>query len=660
MNIVIHIFAMQPFVITFHPIGRKIQFSKRTTILKAAESIGLNLAGPCGSQGKCGKCKIRVLEFPRKMYIPPDPVSKRLLSDSELKKGMRLACTTFVNEDTGIELPTWAFEETDKFGEAASIMVDGWVDPRIDKQFTLNPVIKGVQSSLPKPTLDDNISDLERLAREFGNTLKLDQNKIELNIDMIRNLTKQLHDNDWQVEAILAELPNKHELLDLRQYRNDRKSSLYGVALDLGTSTIVAYLLDLYSGQEQGVASSVNPQLRIGADVISRIRYTMQNKDGDRQLSNMLQNSVNDIIHRLCSIKNIKPEEIFEIVAVGNTTILHSFLGFPITQLGTSPYTLLFDGNQYFNASELNIKIHPNAKVYIAPLAAGFLGSDAVGIALITNMVAENGGENEKAGALLAIDIGTNGEILLGNKERLLACSAAAGPAFEGSNLRFGIRAGPGAIHEIVINGKRIEHSTIGDRPAIGLAGSGVVDGINEFLQIGAIEPDGNINKSIAKKWLRYQRKTKLKHSIEPSPSCDLILPELCIVPRRLSALDTPITITQGDIREIQLAKAAIRTGVEILMGELGVSVEEIDRVYLAGAFGNYLKPKNALGIGLLPKIKLKKVKLIGNSAGTSAKVLLCSKDARLFANKIAQMIDYVDLAMHNKFQDLFIENMKF
>ncbi len=685
---------MEKFEIIFHPLGIKVELTHPITILDAAKMVGLDLAGPCGGNGKCNKCKVKITKFPRNIYIPPDPVSKKALQDIELKKGMRLACTCIVNDNMSVELPVWLYEP--EFGMDAgltsshAILVNGWISPEIKNKFKLDPVIKSVQCKLPKPTLDDNVSDLERVQRNIGDNELL---HLSAHNSLLQVLGQRLHEYDWEIEAVLADLPHKKELIDIRPYGEPKGSAgLYGVALDIGTSTIVAYLVDLANGEELSVTSAVNPQIRIGADIISRIRYSYSmnsyrdnstpmpmptpdtNTNGGTELSHMLHETIESMIKKLCEINKISSNEIYELAIVGNTTMLHNFLGLPLSSLGKAPYTPVYTGGSYIDAYQFPFNINDRGKIYLGPLSAGFIGADAVVSALVSDMLRASGSADVDAAAAdrdslknlkgpglkLILDIGTNCEILLGNDQRLLACSAAAGPAFEGGNLKYGMRAVPGAVYEVWIHNKRIFCKTISGKPAIGITGSGVVDALSEFLRVEAININGNINQEKAKRLLRYKKGVKLKGTVEPNASCGLAQPVLLVVPKQDSGLDSAITITQADIREVQLAKAAILTGIEILFEELGATYKDLDAVYLAGAFGNYLKPQSALDIKLLPDIPIGKIKSIGNSAGLGAKVLLRSSAARNEAERIAKAMENIELATHPEFQDKFIKNMEF
>jgi uncharacterized 2Fe-2S/4Fe-4S cluster protein (DUF4445 family) len=656
---------MKKFEITFHPVGQKITLSKPTTILAAANELHLDLAGPCGGNGKCGKCKVKIERFPDDKYIPPDKVSKELLTDNELRLGMRLSCTTKVRSNFEIELPSWSWcALIDPEDISEQILVDGPDKLLSTDHYPLEPVIKTIECIIPKPSIDDNISDVERLRRCIKDKLGMaDDDNIKFSIETIRDLTRILHENDWTVNSISTTEPNGIEILDvISPSKKGEKASIgpFGLGIDIGTTSIVTYLVDLSTGVEFGVASAFNPQIRVGADILSRIRFAMQEENGHRVLSNMIRDTINDLILQLCNKHNINQQKIYEIVALGNPTMLQSTLGIPILPLGSAPYTPAFQGDYYSPASQLGININKNGKVYVGPLVTGFLGADAVGVALITDLMNFDQKKTKETSIKLVLDIGTNGEILLSDGDRILACSAAAGPAFEGGNIKFGTRACLGAINEVMIRSGRLEYSTIGDAQACGITGSGVVDAISEFLNEGIIKPTGSIDQNNLTKWFKYPKRIKLKDTTEPTSSCDLVLPELRIAPKDDTALDTTISITQNDVREVQLAKAAIRTGINLLMDELNINSDDIEELFLAGAFGNYLRPQSAMDIKLLPPISTGRIKSIGNAAGICAKLLLCSGRARQRMRTLAEKIEYIDLATHAGFQDMFIKNMEF
>jgi uncharacterized 2Fe-2S/4Fe-4S cluster protein (DUF4445 family) len=637
-------------------------------LLEAAETAGINLVGPCGGSGKCGKCKVTIVKFPEDIYIPPDPESKKLLSETELKRGERLACTSKVAADVEVELPVWSWELLGDFINLnKGILIEGKIEEQVEKQFPFQPFVKLLPCILPKPTLDDNLSDLERLKRCISKDFGINSNKVKMAHSTIKGLTNVLHENDWKVSTIVAgyEVSDGFEpevlcILPFSSPEQNKIGCCFGLALDIGTSTIATYLIDLSTGTEIAVASAVNPQVRIGADVISRIRYTMKYPDGNHQLKMLLKEAINNLIQKLCQKTGIDKNRIFETVIVGNTTMLLNLLDISITPLGSAPYTPVFNGNYSAPVSEAGLVVNPNGKIYVGPIVSGFFGADAVGNALVTNMLNGPSGMEMNDMIKLVLDIGTNSEIILGNGKRVLACSAAAGPAFEGGNLRFGIRASPGAISEIMLKNKNIKYSTIAGQAPRGITGSAVVDAISEFLRVDAINSSGSIDDLTARRWLKYPKRVKLKKSQEPTSQCDLILPELKIVDKEDSAFNTAITITQNDVREIQLAKAAIQTGIEILLDEMDLTADDIDLLYLAGAFGNYINPKSAMGIRLIPKIPYYRIIPIGNAAGASAKLLLKSHSARKHANTIAKKIEYIDLATNPDFQDTFINNMRF
>ncbi len=675
---------MKYFTIKFQPIGKKVSSNKPISILEASNKIGLKIAGPCGGIGNCGKCKIKIVRFPKDTYLSPDVQSKKLISDTDLKKGYRLACQTIVEDDIEVELPPWSLELVgNKNLIVKGILVEGKVDRIVEEKYSLDSPIKIFHCQLPEPSLDNNISDLERIKRciskEFDAEVTLtEHDNIEIPFNLMRDLTFRLHKNNWEIDLIVGTTPERSEILNVLPFNSImkgdelkaqaehhyQKSGCFGVAIDIGTSTIAAYLIDIVTGEELTVASAMNPQIRIGADIITRIRYTIQDKSGNQFLNQMLIDTINNLVKELCQAVNIKPHQIYDVVAVGNPTMIFNLLNIPIESLGSAPYTPIFTGDYYTPSSRTGLQLNNNGKVYTGPIVAGFLGADAVGTAMVVDMLNEDGKglqDKDKGSKLkLALDIGTNGEIILGDSERILACSTAAGPAFEGGNLQFGTRAIPGAIYKMYIKNARIKYFTINGQAPCGITGSGTVDAISEFLRIGVIQNSGSIEQDNSKRWLKYPKRIRLKDAIGPTLNCELILPELMIVPKTESSFGSAIVITQNDIREIQLAKAAIRTGIEILMDELGVKYNDLDELYLAGAFGNYINPESAIGINMIPEIPIKRIKSIGNAAGISAKILLRSRTARNKAREIAKKIEYIDLATHTNFQDLFIQNMQF
>jgi uncharacterized 2Fe-2S/4Fe-4S cluster protein (DUF4445 family) len=416
------------------------------------------------------------------------------------------------------------------------------------------------------------------------------------------------------------------------------------LALDIGTTTIVGYLLDLTSGNQVSLSALMNPQAKFGGDVVSRILHATATPDGLKRLQGVLIAALNEIIREVSKKAGVSTEQIYEICAVGNTTMHHLLLGLRPSSLTHFPYRPVIREAFAFPAKEIGIFIHPQGQFYLPPLIAGFMGSDTVGVVLSTGL-------HKSKIIKLAIDIGTNGEIVLGNRDRMVAASCAAGPAFEGGQIQYGMPGTNGAIDAVAIkNGGQVRIHAIDGLAPLGFCGSGLVDAISEIRRKGMISRQGQLlnnggggHPSLARRIIRFGGQTAFLLWQGKGHSN----------PKR-------ILITQKDVRQLQLAKSAIWAGIQILTRTIGIQLEEIDEVFLAGAFGNYVNPKSAIRIGLLPHFKKTKITPVGNAAGTGAKMALLSLNEREDANRIAQKIEYIELAKHPDFQNEFIEGMAF
>lgn len=409
--------------------------------------------------------------------------------------------------------------------------------------------------------------------------------------------------------------------------------------MDVGTSTIVGYLIDLNSGKLMSTSAAVNPQISHGEDIIRRITYCMENQNGLDKLNELVIAALNDIIDKACSNANVKPEEIYELTIVGNTAMHHFFLKLDSKFLGLSPFTPVVKKGVDIKARELGLKVKPGTNVHVLPVIGGFVGADTVGVILSTNLY------NEPE-LTLAIDIGTNGEIVLGNKEHIEVCSCAAGPAFEGGHLKHGMRGTEGAVEKVTIEPDTLDvmYETIGDVPARGVCGSGVVDAVAELFKAGVVLRTGQISD------VKNPRIRKSDNGLE------FVLAWSDETEENVG----DIVITQKDIREIQLAKAALYAGASILMKRRGILERDIDRVYLAGAFGSYVDKWSAKIIGLYPDIPLDRVKSVGNAAGAGARQVLISSERRRDAEIIAKNAHYLELTVVSEFQNEFLSAMYF
>ena len=429
-------------------------------------------------------------------------------------------------------------------------------------------------------------------------------------------------------------------LLGIEPGNTTRK--LFGLAFDIGTTTLVGSLVDLVSGRELRTASRTNPQVAFGDDVISRIEYASTHKDGLERLNAEIVRAVNEIVGELCA--DVDREKIYETTVVGNSTMTHLFLKIPPRYLGQAPYVSTYKGLIETSASEVGLEVNPASRVVILPNIAGFVGADTVGVILASGL-------HKSRKLRMAIDIGTNTEIVLGTRERLLAVSCAAGPAFEGVRIKFGMRACPGAIERVSMN-EDVSVSVIGNRPGSGICGSGIIDAIGELLRLGIIDRTGFLRE---RKDLASLPKGIRRRAISDSDGNMFVLLEAS-----RTESGKKLYITQRDVRQVQLAKAAIHTGVQVLKKELDVEDEDISEVYLAGGFGNFVRKEQAMRLGILPDVPLEKVKFIGNAAHSGAKLALLSKKMRREAEKISAMVRYVELAGRPDFQETFSDSLFF
>ncbi|MBR2329319.1 MAG: DUF4445 domain-containing protein, partial [Clostridia bacterium] len=413
--------------------------------------------------------------------------------------------------------------------------------------------------------------------------------------------------------------------------------SCYGLAIDIGTTTAVTMLWDLNTYECLGTAARTNPQSLYGGDVISRIQHCAMSETGLSELQCCIIGCVNDMIEELAQKHHVAPLHIYDITVVGNTTMGHLFLGIDPKPLARSPFAPVFTEGQRRRAYELNLSSAPLADVYFLPHMAGHVGADITGVLLST-------GINEKQGAYLAIDIGTNGEILLSHNGKVLACSTAAGPAFEGACIYKGMRAAEGAIERVSIQDEDISISTIGDKPAVGICGSGLIDAVAALIKLGVIDSSGKMLSRAEAAHLPTKLIQRItEHDGKPA-----------------FALSGEVILTQQDIREVQLAKGAIRAGAETLMQSVGLAASDLDGVLLAGAFGSYIDKHSALEIGLLPDVSPEKIASVGNAAGAGASMALMSAAARKKAEVLAAEVKHIELSANPQFQEKYIEAMGF
>jgi uncharacterized 2Fe-2S/4Fe-4S cluster protein (DUF4445 family) len=604
--------------VTFKPDGKTVNVKEGATITEAASAAEIIIDSPCGGEGRCGKCKVIV---DAQNVASPTEAEKSLLSKEELKAGYRLSCQTCVESDMTITVPT------DSRIAESKILSEG-----TGQTVKLHPNIYKFHLELPEQTLENQIADLTNIKNALG----ADALNLKVELDVLRRLPKVIRESKFKVTAVL----DNDRLMDIEH--GDTRGKKYGLAVDIGTTTVVCTVVDLNTGSDMAVASALNTQAVHGADVVSRINYSVENECGLEELSNRVKQVICQITEYAYTEAGVDPNNVYEVTIVGNTTMTHLFLQFPVRNLAIMPYVGVIRDPVEVTASQIGLNVNPNANVYILPNIAGFVGADTVGVILASAL-------NESDSIKLAVDIGTNGEIALGSRDRLLTCSCAAGPAFEGAMITHGMRAAPGAIERVQLDDQPICQVIRGGMP-IGICGSGLIDVVAEMLRTGVIDSTGRM---LPPDDLGPDTPPGLKKYLGKNEEYG---PHLVL--SRSNGRE--VVITQRDVRQVQLAKGAIMAGIEILIQELGIEMDDISEVLMAGAFGNYIQKEKAIRLGLIPKLPMDKVKFIGNAAAVGAKMALMSREAREKARWISENVEYVELAVDPNFQNKFMEAMMF
>jgi len=619
--------------IAFLPDKKNITVNKGITALEALERARINIDTPCGGKGICGKCKILI----NKGITTATPIEEELLSEEEIKKGFRLACQAKLFKDSIIEVPS---EIRLDFKRVFSSNLKGDIH-RTKNNFSLESNLKKVFLDLEKPSLDDQKSDWERI--KDGLSLKKIENisNLKISLQILKKIPILIRKADFKITVTIC----NDEIIDLESDNTAKKS--YGIAFDIGTTTVVGYLIDLGSGEELSAVAKTNPQVIHGDDVISRIGFAQQPKGGLEKLQKEIVITLNEIIRETTQKAEIDKSNIYETVIVGNTCMHHLFLGLNPINLAPSPYIPVIKESLSLKVKDIpGLSLNPTANIYMLPNISAFVGADILAGILSTSMWREDK-------AVLLVDLGTNGEVVLGSKGELWACSAAAGPAFEGSRISSGMRAAEGAIDKVKIDNKFIIYKVIEDGKVRGICGSGLIDLIAELLKLGLINKSGKLidreegnselSEEIRKRIIKGQKGNKF-----------------LLVKDKETENGKPIYLTQRDIREVQLAKAAIFAGIKILLKEVNIPLEDIQEIFLAGAFGNFIDKKSAVRIGLLPNLPLKKIESVGNAAGRGAEITLCSNKMREVSEEISKKVKYVELSSRPDFQEEFIKAMIF
>ncbi|MXY95999.1 MAG: DUF4445 domain-containing protein [Caldilineaceae bacterium SB0664_bin_27] len=606
--------------IEFRPHDKVTRVPSGMTIFNAANWIGLPIDSTCGAKGTCGKCKVRILHGNNGATA----ADRRIFTEEELADGWRLSCRSEANSDVVCHVPRL-------MGNPKAALMG------FARHVILNANVYKIPLTLTPPSLEDQRSDYSRI-RE---ALEPEGYAIEASLNLLRNLPGVLRRSQWQVTAVVV----GNELVSVEE--GDTSNRAYGLAFDIGTTTVVGMLIDLNSGAPVAVRSTLNGQAVQGADVISRISYTMLNEDGLSELNEVILRTLNNLIAQLLDEGQVSPHEVYEVVTAGNATMQHLFLGVDPEAIGLEPFIPVVEDMVQASAQEVGLEILPQAQVHCLPYLGAYVGADLVAGLLATGLA-----QNE--GVRLLVDVGTNGEIILGSAARTVATAAPAGPAFEGAQIQDGMRASEGAIEAVTITQAGIDLQVIGDVPPIGLCGSGLLDAVAQLRLSGLMLPSGRFVKANeAYEMVAPELARRIITDEEGRRSFVLAWPEE-------SGGDKAIVLTQRDVRELQFAKGSIAGGIDVVMQELGIENEDLVEIFLAGSFGSYINPQSARIIGLVPPVPVERIKAVGNAAGEGAKIALLSFRERMVARSLPEIVEYHELSGRGDFNDSFLAVLQF
>ncbi len=637
--------ASQDALVIFTPSGKRGRFALGTPILTAARQLGVDLDSVCGGRGICSKCQIQpgYGEFPKHgVTVAADALSEWNEVEARYKRvrglidGRRLGCQAKVMGDVIVDVPPESQVHKQVIRKSAS-----------DRVIAMDPATRLYFIDVAEPDMHEPTGDFERVKRALSEQWQI--NGVQAELTLLRRLQPALRKGDWKITVALNKGNHDadYHLLDL--WPGYHEGPLLGLAIDLGSTTIAAHLCDLTDGKVLASAGVMNPQIRFGEDLMSRVSYAMMNPGGDVEMTTAVRASINTLVGEIAAEAKVDASAIYELVFVCNPVMHHLLLGIDPVELGQAPFALATSGALSFDARELELTaVARTARVYVLPCIAGHVGADCAAVALAEE-------PNKSEDMVLIVDVGTNAELLLGNKTRVLACSSPTGPAFEGAQISSGQRAAPGAIERVEIDPVTKEPrfkvigsdlwstdagfaAAIGTTGVTGICGSGIIEAVAELRSAGLVDQGGLIGGP---------DQTGTARSVPEGRTHSYVLHDG-------TAEGGPrILVTQGDIRAIQLAKAALYAGAKLLMDEMGV--QTVDRVVLAGAFGAHISPKHAMILGMIPDAALDKVISAGNAAGTGARIALCNRTARDTIEAVVHDIHKVETAIEPRFQEHFV-----
>jgi uncharacterized 2Fe-2S/4Fe-4S cluster protein (DUF4445 family) len=587
--------------VEFEPVGRRGRCPEGNSLLECARLLNVDLVSLCGGAGACRRCRVQVVSG---AVSPPTAMDRDTFTEAELERGSRLACTAFPQSDIRVLVPPESLSSPQR------TQVEG-LDLRVEP----DPSARGLEVQLTPPSMANPESDDWNLWGALKRDHGIGPGTIDLAVQQV--LSSRLRALNWKASVVLRE----SEVIAL-----DAPSTRWiGLAVDIGTTKIAVYLVDMKSGDISASSGLMNPQISYGEDVVSRIYFAGESSGNAAKMQALLVDALNNSVAALCAEIGSDPSHIADAVIVGNTAIHHLFLGLPVQQLGLVPYVPAVRSAVDIKARDIGLKTASGGYVHMLPNIAGYVGADHVAMMLGIEM-------GDMEGVTLALDIGTNTEICLNRNGKMKSVSCASGPAFEGAHIQFGMRAAKGAIEHVRLSGTHLEIQTIGGGSPVGICGSGLLDGIAQMLQNGVIDPSGRMQDHP----LVRKRNDRREFVLVERPG------------------EVDITISQKDVRELQAAKAAIRLGIQALLEDAGIVETDIDRVIIAGAFGTYIDVQSAIEIGMLPPLPLDRFQQVGNAAGTGARLALISQDCRRTAWAIAEKDGYIELATIPEFNNKF------
>ncbi|GIV18038.1 MAG: ferredoxin [Armatimonadota bacterium] len=608
-----------------------VDLPEGTPLVRALWQAGIAVETPCGGFGVCGKCKVR---FTGRAIPDPTEEELRHVPAQELSEGWRLACRHRLTADAELVVPN---ESRPAIAQVLTTAVE--------RPVPLEPAVRRLPLHLPAPSTADERSDLRRLLdalrEQHGIAVEVEQ----VPLSVTRQLPQVLRESDFRPFAVLFHDPDHPAETRLLAVQPDDTTPLLGMAFDIGTTTLVGYLIDLQSGKDLSHAARLNPQVQYGDDVVSRLTFVYHEPSGLRSLQHAVVRGMNEIIAEACQTAGVDPHHIFETVAVGNTTMLHFLLGVNTNSIAVAPYVPVFTDLLSVEARQIGLRVNPSALLTTLPCVAGYVGADTVAVAL-THLYQPDGE------TVLALDIGTNGEVVLRHRGKYYCTSAAAGPAFEGGRIYQGIRAETGAVSQISVesNGESrwLHVTTIGGGLPKGICGSGLIDAAACLLDVGAVNEAGRMNSSEGSVWWSSHLTMLCEQK-----AFQLVAPEASGTPEG-------VILTQKDVRELQLAKGSIRAVMEVLLQEAGITWGDVQRLLVAGAFGMYVNLRSAQRIGLLPPIPLERIEPVGNAAGAGAKIALRSVRERKRAQWLAQQMKHVVMTGNPQYQEAYMDHLGF